>query len=119
MQDESPVAAVTRVLSTEFNITKPSIRQTMMLIDAVQQALPPHPDATIASLRAILRDLHPANGLEGWAIKCAREITGWLSEQEQLHKVAVTLNNEHLWCALEGTLAGMLLRVTSGKDLKD
>jgi hypothetical protein len=118
MKDESPIDAVTRVLLSEFGI-KPDAVQAMRLIDAVQQSLPPHPDATIASLRAILRDLTPHNGLESWAWRCSREIVSWLSKQGQVHKVAVAVDDERLWCCLEGTLAGMLMRVARGQDLEE
>ncbi len=117
MKDESPVAAVERVLSAQFGIHNPSAVQTMILIEAVQQALPPHPEATIASLRAILRDLNPHNGLENWAYRCAREITTWLSKQAKVSEISEGLD-EGFWCSIEGTLTGMLMRVTRGLDLE-
>jgi hypothetical protein len=115
MKDEAPFEAVRRVLKSQFNI-EPNNVQTMMLIEAVQQASPPHPDATIASLRAILRSLSPDNGLESWAYKSAREITAWLSKQAEIREIA-TRADEGFWCTIEGTLTGMLLRVTRGQDL--
>lgn len=117
MKDESPVAAVRRVLSAQFNI-EPSNVQTMMLIDAVRDALPPHPDATIAALRAVLRDLRPDSGLDRWANKCAREITTWISGHAQIREIALEVG-EGFWCTIEGTLSGMLKRVTRGLDLED
>ena len=116
MNDESPVSAVRRVMKKQFNI-EPNNVQTMMLIDAVRDALPPHPSATISALRAILRDLRPDNGLDRWATKCAREITEWISKHDQVREIAEAAG-EGFWCSIEGTLAGMLLRVAQGKDLE-
>lgn len=118
MKDESPVAAIKRVLFGQFNISNPSTVQIMMMINAVREASPPHPDATIASLRAILLSLSPDNGLEAWADKCAREITAWISKQADIKKVAIE-SGEGFWCTIEGTLAGMLIRVARGLDLEE
>ena len=107
-RDESAVDAVRRVLDKEFGV-KPTIAQTMRLIEAVRDALPPHPDATIASLRAILRSLTPQVGLEQWAVRSAREIVRLMSN--------VPTDSEHIWCTIEGNLTGMLLRVATGRDL--
>lgn len=108
MKDESPAAAVRRVLGREFGI-EPSNVQTMMLIDAVRDALPPKRETTIATLRAILRTLEPHDGLEAWAIMSAREIVGILSRHDR--------EQGGYWCTVEGTIAAMLTRVTSGQDL--
>lgn len=109
MRDESPVAAVRRVLAKEFGI-EPHNVQVMMLIDAVRDALPPPRTATLASLRAILRSLDPHDGLDGWANKCAHEIVGMLAKGDR--------EVEGYWCQAEGILAAMLLRVTRGQDLE-
>jgi hypothetical protein len=118
MKDESPFEAVKRVLAGQFNITDPSNVQVMMMIDAVRDTSPPHPDATIASLRAILRSLRPDVGLDSWAHKCANEITSWMAKDAEIRKVALAVG-EGFWCSIEGTLAGMLLRVTRGLDLEE
>src|SRR6185436_5975898 len=117
MKDESPIAAVNRVMEGQFGIT-PSAIQAMMLIEAVHDVLPPHPDATIASLRAILGDVTPHSGLEIWARTCAEKIVTCISKQQPVRDIAIAVANEAFWCCLEGTLAGMLLRVTRGLDLE-
>ncbi len=108
MRDESPFAAVNRVMSSQFGI-EPTNVQVMILIDAVQEALPPPREATLASLRAILRSLTPHDGLDAWANKCAREIVEILAKGDR--------EVEGYWCQAEGILTAMLLRVTSGRDL--
>lgn len=117
MKDESPVDAVRRVLKREFDIESKNI-QVMMLIEAVRDASPPPQEFTIASLRAVLRTMEPHICLEAWATRCSRDLVAWLSKQAQVHKLAVAVGDERLWCVLEGTLAGMLLRVTQGRDLE-
>lgn len=109
MRDESPVAAVQRVLAARFGIADPSAVDTMILIDAVRDASPPPREMTIASLRAILRTLVPHDGLEGWARRCAREIVDMLMRGDR--------EVEGYWCSIEGVLTAMLLRVTRGQDL--
>jgi hypothetical protein len=118
MKDESPFEAVRRVLSNQFHIHETSDVKLMMIIDAVRDTSPPHPDATIASLRAILRSLRPDDGLDSWAHKCANEITSWMAKDAEIRKVALAVG-EGFWCSIEGTLTGMLLRVTRGLDLED
>lgn len=119
MMDESPFAAAKRVLSAQFGIHEPTNVQVMMLIDAIQEASPPHPDATIASLRAVLRDLRPDSGLDRWATRSSREIVKIMSKHPAVMQAAKLIDNEHLWCQLEGTIAGMLKRVTRGLDLAE
>jgi len=117
MKDESPIDAVNRVLKTQFGIT-PDAVQAMMLIDAVRDALPPPSDMTIASLRAILRTMTPHEALDAWADRCSREITQYLTRLALVHKIAVAVDDERMWCSIEGILSGMLKRVAQGKDLE-
>lgn len=117
MQDESPFAAVRRVLEGQFGIKDPGNVKTMMLIDAVRESLPPHREATFDTLRAILRSLSPTDGLEAWAYRCAQEITAALAERAEICKIAEA-TGEGFWCMIEGLLTGMLMRATRGLDIK-
>lgn len=117
MKDESPFEAVKRVLAGQFKITDPSNVHVMMLIEAVRETSPPHREATFDTLKAILRSLQPADGLEAWAHRCADEITSWMAKEAEIRKVALAAG-EGFWCSIEGTLTGMLLRATRGLDLE-
>lgn len=111
-KNESPVAAVSRVLFDELGIDKPSNVLIMRLIEAVRETTPPPREITIGILSKILQSLDPAQAVEAWAVRSSREIMTILSG-----RVAELVNSEHLWCSLEGTIAGMLLRVCRGQDL--
>lgn len=118
MKDESPIEAVKRVLEHWFNIKEPGNVAMMALIEAVRVTSPPHREATFDTLRAILRSLHPNDGLEAWAHRCAEEITSWMAKQAEIRKVALA-SGEGFWCTIEGTLTGMLIRATWGLDIPD
>jgi hypothetical protein len=89
----------------------------MMLIEAVRETTPPPREVTIRMLALILQSLTPDQALEGWAIRASREIVQILSERPEVRQVAALVDDERLWCTLEGTIAGMLLRVCRGQDL--
>ena len=116
MKIESPIEAVSRVLVRETG-TVPSTVLAMMLIDAVRETTPPPREVTIGMLTLILQALAPDQALDAWAIRSSREIVKLLSEQSAVRKVAELVDDERLWCTLEGTIAGMLLRVCRGQDL--
>jgi len=116
MKIESPVEAVSRVLVRETGAA-PSNVLTMMLIEAVRETTPPPREVTIGMLTLILQSLAPDQALDAWAIRSSREIVQILSEQPAVRKVAELVDDERLWCTLEGTIAGMLLRVCRGQDL--
>jgi hypothetical protein len=117
MRDQSPFEAVTSWLKREFNI-EPNNIQLMMLLDEVRRALPPKGDNTIAALRAILRSLEPHNGLDAWCHRMSREIVDGLAKIPEVKQIARIADNEGFWCQIEGTLSGMLKRVTRGQDLE-
>jgi hypothetical protein len=116
MKDESPIAAVCRVIMREFEIS-PTNTQAMMIIEAVRDSSPPPPAFTIAALRSILRTLEPHQGLEGWASRSAGELVRLISKHPAVQAAAKLIDDERLWCSLEGTIMGMLIRVTRGQDL--
>ena len=116
MKDESPFEAVKRVLGRWFDIKDPSNVAMMDLIEAVRVTSPPHREATFDTLRAILRSLHPNDGLEAWARNCAEEITSLIVKDAEICKVALAVG-EGFWCTIEGTLTGMLMRATRGLDI--
>lgn len=116
-EDNSPVAAVSRVLLRETGST-PSNVLAMMLIDAVRETTPPPREVTIGMLTKILQALEPAQALDEWAVRSAREIVKILSKRPEVQHVAALVADERLWCELEGTLAGMLIRVCRGQDLE-
>jgi hypothetical protein len=117
MKDESPIAALERTLKSQFGIEKVNNLQAMIILEAVQQALPPPRGMTIAALRAVLRTLEPHQGLEGWASRSADEIVKIMSKHPAVQAAAKLIDDERLWCSLEGTIMGMLIRVTRGQDL--
>ena len=117
MKIESPIEAVSRVLVRETG-TLPSTVLAMMLIEAVRETTPPPREATIGMLTLILQALTPDQALDAWAARSSREIVKLLSEQSAVRKVAELVDDERLWCTLEGTIAGMLLRVCRGQDLE-
>jgi hypothetical protein len=117
MKDESPIAALERTLKSQFGIEKVSNLQAMIILEAVQQALPPPGAMTIAALRSILRTLEPHQGLEGWASRSADELVRLISKHPAVQAAAKLIDDERLWCSLEGTIMGMLIRVTRGQDL--
>lgn len=116
MKIESPIDAVSRVLVRETGAA-PSNVLAMMLIDAVRETTPPPREVTIGMLTRILQALSPGQALDAWADRSAREIVQILSEQPAVREVAELVDDERLWCTLEGTIAGMLLRVCRGQDL--
>jgi hypothetical protein len=50
-------------------------------------------------------------------VRSAREIVSILSKRPEVKRVTELVNDERLWCTLEGTIAGMLHRVCRGQDL--
>jgi hypothetical protein len=108
VKDESPFEAVERVLN-HHNV-EPNPVMVMMLIEAVRDTTPPPQQMTIGLLRKLLISLEPHNGLEAWAVTSAREISTMLAKD-------FTSKHEHAWCAVEGVLTAMLIRVTRGDDL--
>lgn len=114
---ESPVAAVQRVLVRETG-SMPSTKLTMLLIEAVRETTPPPREVTVSMLTKILQSLTPSEALTAWADRSSREIVKLLARQPTVQKVAKLVNDERLWCTLEGTIAGMLLRVCCGQDLE-
>lgn len=118
MNDESPIAAVSRVLTRETGVV-PNNVLAMMLIDAVRATTPPPREITIGMLAKILQALDPSRALDEWATRSSREIVKILSDQPEVKQIAALVNDERLWCTLEGTIAGLLLRVCRGQDLTD
>ena len=116
MKIESPIDAVSRVLVRETGAA-PSNVLAMMLIDAVRGNTPPPRETTIGMLTLILQSLAPDQALDAWANRSSREIVQILAEQPAVRKVGELVDDERLWCTLEGTIAGMLLRVCRGQDL--
>lgn len=119
MTDESPVAAVTRVLENQFSIKNPGNVRVMILIDAVADSIPPPRDMTIASLRSILRTMEPHQALEGWAHRSSIEIVKIISQHPNVREAAKLVNDERLWDELEGITCALLMRVARGQDLED
>lgn len=115
----SPFEAVTRVLERWFGIKNPTNVAVMDLIDAVRDTTPPPREVTINMLSKILQSLEPTEALDAWATRSSREIVKILSQHPTVKQAAKLIDNEHLWCSLEGTLAGMLSRVCRGQDLED
>jgi hypothetical protein len=115
-KNESPVAAVTRVLTLEHGIT-PDNTLVMKLIEAVRETTPPPREVTIGMLTKILQSLNPAKTVDAWAERASREIVSILSKRPEVQQVAKLVDDERLWCTLEGTIAGLLLRVCRGQDL--
>ena len=113
---ESPIDAVSRVLVREIGVA-PSNVLAMMLIDTVHETTPPPREVTIGMLTRLLQSLAPDQALDAWADRSSREIVKILSEQPEVRKVAALVNDERLWCTLEGTIAAMLIRVCRGQDL--
>ena len=114
---ESPVAAVSRVLSRETGVV-PSHTLVMMLIEAVRRTTPVPREVTIAVLSKILRSLEPTQALDAWAVRSSREVVQVLSRRPEVQRVSELVSDEALWCALEGTVAGLLIRVCCGQDLE-
>ncbi len=114
--DESPIAAVRRVLSQETGVV-PSNVLAMQLIEAVRETTPPPQEVTIGMLTKILRSLEPSNAIDAWATQAAREIVKILSDRPEVKQVADLVNDERLWCTLEGVITAMLIRVCRGQDL--
>jgi hypothetical protein len=85
----------------------------------VRETTPPPREVTIGLLSKILKSLDPSQALDEWAIRASREIVGILSKRPEVKQVAQLVNDERLWCTLEGTIAGMLSRVCRGQDLGD
>lgn len=113
---ESPVAAVTRILTLEHGIP-PNQVLVMKLIEAVRETTPPPREVTIAMLSKILQALNSTEAVEAWADRSAREIVAFLSARPEVRRVAELIADERVWCTLEGTIAGLLLRVCRGQDL--
>jgi len=114
-ENESPVTAVSHVLRREG--IEPSNRLVMMLIEAVRETSPPPRETTIGMLTKILQSLDPAQVVDAWAVRSSREIVALLSRRPEVRRVADLVDDERLWCSLEGEIAGMLLRVCRGQDL--
>lgn len=112
---ESQVAAVTRVL--RLHNIKPSNGLVTMLIDAVRDTTPPPLEVTIGMLTGILRSLDPADAVDAWTVRSAREIVTILSKRPEVKRVAELVDDESIWRALEGTISGMLSSVCRGQDL--
>lgn len=115
-EKESPIAAVSRVLSRETGIM-PSNVLAMMLIEAVRETTPPPREVTIGMLTKILRSLEPTQALDAWAVRSSREIVKILSRRPDVRHIATLVDDEQLWCTLEGVIAGLLIRVCGGQDL--
>lgn len=116
MRNESPFGAVTRILHSA-GVYEPTNSLVMQLIDAVRETTPPPQFVTINMLSKVLQALEPSQALDNWAVRSSREIVKILSQRPEIQHVARLVDNEALWCTLEGTIAGMLLRVCNGKDL--
>jgi hypothetical protein len=114
---ESPIEAVARVLSRESGI-QPSNVLAMMLIEAVRATTPPPREVTIGMLSKILRSLEPSEALDTWASRSSREIVKIMSGHPAVQQSAALIDDERLWCTLEGTIAAMLIRVCCGQDLE-
>src|ERR1700729_1304621 len=104
MKNESPVDAVHRVCKSQFGFT-PSNVHTMMLIDAVRETTPPPMDMTLGLLNKLLQSLDPSNALDAWADRSSREIVKILSQRPEVKHVAELVDDERLWCELEGTIS--------------
>jgi hypothetical protein len=116
-EKESPIAAVSRVLLRETG-SPPSNVLAMMLIDAVRETTPPPREVTIGMLSKILQSLEPSQAIGAWAVRSSREIVKILSTRPEVQHVATLVDDERLWCTLEGVVAGMLIRVCRGQDLE-
>lgn len=114
---ESPVAAVTRVLRSKTDIINPSNMLVMMLVEAVQKTTPAPRAVSIAMLTKILQSLDPDKSIDEWATRSAREIVGIMAGWPEVKRVAELVQDEAMWCILEGTIAALLIRVCQGKDL--
>jgi hypothetical protein len=115
-EKESTIAAVSRVLSRETGFV-PSNVLAMMLIEAVRETTPPPREVTLGMLSKILRSLEPTQALDAWASRASREIVKILSGRPEIQRFAARDEDEHLWCTLEGVIAGLLIRVCCGQDL--
>jgi hypothetical protein len=109
---ESSGAAVSRVL--RHHQIEPSNVLVMMLIDAVRDTTPPPREVTIGMLTKILQSLDPSPTVEAWAVRSSREIVAILSRRPEVRRIADFIDDARIWCTLEGTIAGMLLRVCRG-----
>lgn len=118
INDKSPVDAVRDVLRRQLGIDTTNLT-VMMLIEAVRETNPPPREVTIGMLARILQSLDPAPALDAWATRSAREIVELLAKRPEVQRIAELVDNEALWCSLEGNIAGMLLRVCRGLDLGD
>jgi hypothetical protein len=116
-KNESPVAAVSRVLFDQLGIDKPSNILVMRLIDAVRETTPAPREVTIGMLSKILQSFDLSDAVEAWADRSSREIVEILSKHPVVKRAAELIDSDHVWCSLEGTIAGMLSRVCRGLDL--
>lgn len=114
---ESPIEAVTRVLARETSI-QPSNVLAMMLIEAVRATTPPPREVTIGMLSMILRSLEPSEALDAWAHRSSRKVVKIMSGHPAVQQAAALIDDERLWCTLEGTIAALLIRVCCGQDLE-
>ncbi len=117
MKEPSPIEAVQQVL-LRMGVT-PSNVLCMMLIDAVRNTTPPPREVTIGYLSRILESLSPTQALDDWTYRSSREIVKILSDHPAVKAAAKVIDSEHVWDQLEGTIAGMLMRVCTGKDLEE
>jgi transcriptional regulator with XRE-family HTH domain len=115
---ESTFGAVSRVLAQETGKVPGNVL-VMRLIDAVRDTTPPPREVTIGMLAKILHALSPSPALDDWAARSAQEIVQILSKHPAVQDAATRIDNEQIWCMLEGTIAGMLLRVCAGQDLDE
>lgn len=115
---ESPIAAVSRVFLRETGAA-PSHALAMMLIDAVRASSLPPPGTTVRALTRILQSLDPDPSIDAWATRSAREIARILLRRSDVRRaIPRSGDDDHLWDLLEGTIAGILIRVCRGQDLE-
>lgn len=114
---ESPIEAVSRILLRETGVVA-SYVLAATLIDAVRKTTPPRA-VTIGMLTKILGSLGSDQLLEEWATRSSRKIVQVLSRHPGLQRVVAPVDDEAIWCTLEGTVAALLLRVCRGQDLDE